>query len=307
MKLHRIPYGLKSRLIENRPSVVFLQHGLLCSSAVWFTSGEQKSLAFILADAGYDVWMGNARGNNFSRSHFNLSSDSAEFWDFSWDEIGKYDLPAMIDYTLHQTNTDKLHYIGHSEGTTAFFVMCSLLPEYNHKIRSMHALSPGAYMSNLKSPFINGLSHYIYRTDFIKTNLGDGQLLISDVVLALADYEACKASYIFKELCTNLLFLISGYDSVYINESMLPDILSFTPAGASVKQLVHYAQAFRKESFAQYHYSSFGNLIKYGRFNPKEYNLTMITVPISLHYSVNDQLADVKVQLFDIFLKFHDF
>lgn len=294
MKLYRIPYGLKSGVIESKP-VVFLQHGFLCSSAVWITSGQQKSLAFILADAGYDVWMGNARGNNFSRSHFNLSTDSSEFWDYSWDEIGQFDLPAMIDYTLHNTNADKLHYIGHTEGTTAFFVMCSLLPEYNEKIRSMHALSPEAYMSNIKSPLINGLTFYIYRTDFIKNNLGDGQILISDFLMTLADYEACKNSYIFKELCTNLLFLISGYDSVYINESKIPDILTYTPAGASVKQLVHYVQAYTKEKFSQYYYSTFGNLMKYGRFNPMEYNLTKITVPISLHYSENDLLADVKV------------
>lgn len=299
MKLYRIPYGLKSGLIENKP-VVFLQHGFICSSAVWITSGQQKSLAFILADAGYDVWMGNSRGNNFSRSHLNLSSDSAEFWDFSWDEIGQFDLPAMIDYTLQKTNTDKLHYIGHTEGTTAFFVMCSLLPEYNQKIRSMHGLSPGAFMSNLKSPLINGLTFYIYRTDFIKNNLGDGQINIADFVLTLADYEACKSSYIFKELCTNLLFLISGYDSVYINESMLPDILTYTPAGASVKQLVHYTQAYTREKFSEYNYSTFGNLMKYGRFNPREYNLTKITVPISLHYSKNDLLADVKVQIVNI-------
>ena len=40
--------------------------------------------------------MGNFRGNIYSHSHVRMSSHSDRFWDFSVDELGKYDLPAMI-------------------------------------------------------------------------------------------------------------------------------------------------------------------------------------------------------------------
>ena len=53
-QLHRLP-NLGGR-------AVLLQHGLMCNSASWLTSGED-SLAYLLHRAGYDIWLGNLRGN----------------------------------------------------------------------------------------------------------------------------------------------------------------------------------------------------------------------------------------------------
>lgn len=107
--------------------------------------------------------MGNARGNYYSRRHRSLNPDAilnTDFWRFSWDEIGNIDLPTMIDYALENTNRPRLHYIGHSQGTTAFWVMASLRPEYNQKIISMHALAPVAYMANNRSLLLRMISSF---------------------------------------------------------------------------------------------------------------------------------------------------
>ncbi|KAF0762949.1 lipase 3-like [Aphis craccivora] len=66
-------------------------------------------------------------------------------------EVGKYDIPATIDYILSTTNTTQLHYIGYSMGSCVFFIMASERPEYQPKIRSQISLAPVAFLSNTRS------------------------------------------------------------------------------------------------------------------------------------------------------------
>jgi len=56
-----------------------------------------KAPAFILAKAGYDVWLGNSRGNKYSQQHTNykvMNKKHNIFWQFTWQEMGEYDAPA---------------------------------------------------------------------------------------------------------------------------------------------------------------------------------------------------------------------
>ncbi len=90
-------------------------HGLFQSGGVFVTSGPE-SLAFVLAKQGYDVWLGNNRC--VERKHMNLKPHQLEFWDWSLDELAKFDFPALVDYVLKVTGYSKLAYIGHSQGTS---------------------------------------------------------------------------------------------------------------------------------------------------------------------------------------------
>ncbi|XP_049310337.1 lipase 3 [Bactrocera dorsalis] len=104
------------RLPRPKARPVFLMHGLLDSSITWLLSGPWAALGYYLYDLGYDVWMGNARGNFYSRNHTTYNPDiDKSFWRFSWHEIGFYDLPASIDYVLNKTGYDKMAYFGHSQ------------------------------------------------------------------------------------------------------------------------------------------------------------------------------------------------
>lgn len=119
--VHRCAGGPRSPPRAGKP-VVFVMHGMLSSSADFVLMGPNTALVYMLADLGYDVWLGNSRGNRYSNTHTRLDNSTRQYWDFSWHEIGVRDLPAMIDFALARTGQRKLHYIGHSMGTTVYLV-----------------------------------------------------------------------------------------------------------------------------------------------------------------------------------------
>ena len=84
LNIQRIPHGRNKNYTKNRPRpVVFLQHGLLADSSCWVINFPETSLAYILADNGFDVWLGNSRGNRYARRNKNLSPDCLKFWKWS--------------------------------------------------------------------------------------------------------------------------------------------------------------------------------------------------------------------------------
>ena len=79
--------------------VVYMHHGLLTNSELWVLgSTKEKTLPYLLVDAGYDVYLGNNRGNKYSRKHLKLSASDPKFWDFSLDEFSYFDIPDTIEY-----------------------------------------------------------------------------------------------------------------------------------------------------------------------------------------------------------------
>ena len=100
-------------------------HGLFqdAGAFVFNLNKGVQAPALQAAEAGLDVWLANSRGNMYSHSHKeyfdkeNNSEHSKAYWDFSWAEIGRHDMPAVIHKVLNETGQDKLAYVGYSQGT----------------------------------------------------------------------------------------------------------------------------------------------------------------------------------------------
>ncbi|XP_045113942.1 gastric triacylglycerol lipase-like [Portunus trituberculatus] len=269
--------------------VVFLQHGLMGSSDNWNTNTYDNSLAYLLSDAGYDVWMGNFRGNIYSRRHVNFTHQDPQFWRFSYDEMAKHDLPAMLEHVLVETGVEKVVYVGHSMGTTVFFATMSSLPDYyQDRIAAMVALAPVATIKSISSP-IKYLAPLVNELHYLLRFFGnDQEVMTNPMLISLWDpYRVCR-NYM---LCENIQFMITGFDPARADESMVPVILSHNPAGSSTQTLFHFAQGYTSGRFQKFDFGLRENIVNYGQEQPPEYDISRIKVPITLFWADNDWLT----------------
>jgi len=294
LALHRIPHGKDQDPSVRRP-VIFVQHGLLCSSADWVIPYPEKGLGYILADAGYDVWMGNFRGNTYSRNHTFLDPEHTKsgFWDFSWDEMARYDLPAMIEFVLEYTEEEEMFYAGHSMGTTAFMAMHKYRQDLGAKIRLANLLAPVAGEANMGGPigwiadsWIEGMLEWLLGL------MGIGEFLPDSLFIDCLASLFCHEGELTQGLCTNILFIICGFDEAQLNKTLLPDILHHTPAGASTYTILHYAQEKQIPGFHAYDWGDpQTNFQHHHEYEPPMYDLGAVTTPVALYWSDNDYFA----------------
>ncbi|XP_071560366.1 lipase 3-like [Temnothorax nylanderi] len=290
LKIHRIPGSPLLLNSKKKKEIVFVQHGLLCLSDSWVLYGPGKDLAFLLADQGYDVWIGNMRGNSYCRSHVNMTTYDPKFWQYSFHEIGTKDLPAMFDYILNYTKQKDLYYIGHSMGNAALLILLSSKPEYNIKIKCAICLAPTSFWLKA-SPAVNEFANILptFKEVLRKREIYD--VFPQSLATVTVGRMLCNDNIMTQFICATILFIIAGPDSAQLNTTTLPDIFSYFPAGSSVQTLEHFYQNIRIKDFQNYDYGIAENYKRYKQETPPSYDLKKITAPIILFYSGNDVIV----------------
>ena len=260
LNVHRIvkSNGEAEEKTSRKPykGVIYLQHGLMCCSADWMVPG---GIAYVLAGHGYDVWMGNFRGNIFSLKHTHLSHKTNDFWQFSWDQHGIVDLPAMIHYVMKSTKVSTIRYIGHSMGTTSLFVMLNEFPEMNNIIDYCVAMAPVAHIPNMTGLQKKYLNHVYLGLKVIKA-------------IRLYNLTFYKAYFVPKILEFLALF-VNGFHSA--SDERFDQISDFAPAGTSIFTVTQYIKNHKVKDFMT-------------RDCDNIYSLSEVKVPITSWFSDAD-------------------
>lgn len=286
--VQRIPHGKTNTGISSRP-VVLLQHGLLSCSSCWVENLVDQSLGFILADAGMDVWLGNNRGNTYSRRHIKYKPTDEEFWAFSFDEMIKYDLPAMINYITNVTNSSQIYYVGHSQGTMQAFGAFSQDQLLGKKVKLFFALAPVVTVKYIESP-IRFFAEIAGNIQQIFDLFGKYDFMPTSEFVKYLGRRFCNPE-LGDIACENLLFLIGGFDINQMNRTRIPVYVAENPAGTSVQNIVHFAQEIESGLFQMFDYGS-ENMKHYNQSIPPLYHVDQMRTPVALFTGTNDFLAD---------------
>lgn len=70
----------------------------------------------------------------------------------SWDEMARYDLPAMLKFVVSKTSQPSLYYVGHSQGTLIAFAEFSRNKELAKLVKRFFALGPVTTTGHIESP-----------------------------------------------------------------------------------------------------------------------------------------------------------
>lgn len=276
LELHRIPSTGKP---------VFLMHGMLCSSYCWVTS-ETNSLAFILADEGYDVWMGNFRGTKYSRKHQHLDPDKdMEFWRFTLHELGTMDIAAMLSSVINISKKSSLSFIGHSMGTTSFLILASTKPQLVKKVNLAILMAPVVEPHNM-SNLVWYLSPLEKVVKWVMESVGILEILPASLLIEKLTWDHIG------HLCLKLQLrgspILSKEDSKMLNRICHHARTSKT----SFYTVLHYAQNITNKYFHAYDwYDAAENLRRYGCEEPPTYDLSKVSVPSALFWSQKDSLS----------------
>jgi len=276
---------------------VLLVHGVLMSSDTWLVNHRNQSLPFYLWDQGFDVWLGNVRGNKHSRRHKNLDPDQGQFWRWTFDEMGRYDVTSMVEYVTKVTKKRKVNYIGHSQGCVVLFSSVIQNSDVGRKINKFFALAPAGYIASMTSP-IKYLSPLIETMYMTKSLFSSGSEFLPSFNASSSWISRFCSNY--PVLCANPLYTFAG-KSRYgnLNETRLPVYVAHDPSGTSLQNAMHWIQmqnAPKDRVEMSFHdHGNMWNIYEYGSIWPPTYNFSLFTgIPTYFFCGTKDKMVTYR-------------
>ncbi|KND03359.1 uncharacterized protein SPPG_02402 [Spizellomyces punctatus DAOM BR117] len=235
-----------------RPPVI-IWHGLYIQSAAFVSSpaGPTGNLAFVLADAGFDVWLANSRGTVSSRRHRHWQSPEeamfhSQYWKYvGLDEMAKFDVPAVVNYVCETTGWNKVAYLGYSQGTAQMFMSLSVSEEMNEKVAIFVGLAPALKPKPISNETINALTRRF--TPSVLYGLGIWSFLPPAEWL-----RPMLPSDMYAQIVHNALIILTGWSCDKWKRSWWPALYMHLFGGGSVRNVVHWFRIITEQTFTPY-------------------------------------------------------
>ncbi|KAJ4462706.1 putative Gastric triacylglycerol lipase [Paratrimastix pyriformis] len=277
-----------SPLVAHRGTILVLP-GVMCSS--YITVIADQAFPYDLAKQGYDIWIHNARGTTDSRRHVKWSPKDKEFWQWSLENIGMVDVPAVVEFVLQQMGERSLSaVIAHSEGTAEAFMALTSSPRaanVSTMVQRYISLNPTVFMHHVSNPLFQALA--TIKLPELISALGTRDFDVVDSVKKIFPWLCDIPGF-----CSNAVCLSVGCEGNQWNKAKLDDLAAHYPAGTSAQDIVHWAQLIRTGRFQRFDYGAAANMALYGQEEPPQFDLSKLTVPTHIFYGGRDTLSDQR-------------
>ncbi|XP_074340628.1 triacylglycerol lipase 2-like isoform X1 [Apium graveolens] len=276
----------------------------ICSGDLSFTKGYKCEDYDVITEDGYILRLFRFREGRTKKSQIKMKQSVllqhgllVDYWDFTFSEMGKYDLPANLNFVYQQTG-QKVHYIGHSQGTTMMFAGFNEW-RVEERVKSLTMLSPAVFLNHMPFGLVKIVAKAYIGEIAGAFGLRDVNVMIEPFGTMIRAFCAVQGSNCFELI----YFILGSGQNCCLNSSTIELWLKVQPQATPIKNLVHWAQGVRKHVFGQYDYGNPAtNLEHYGLPEAPSYNLKRIPkdLPLFLIYGGQDWLSirkDVHILL----------
>ena len=228
--------------------------------------GDYFFLAYRLFKEGYDVFLANTRGNPYSRRHTELSPDEdSKFWKWTFHEIAKYEIPAIVRRVCKISKQEKIWYIAHSQGTLLIFANQEAGDaETRERLHGIIALAPILSLKNVKgawrslvAPFKSLVTNQLVNLDCEFLQKTKGTRFLAKLVRDTPELIKTWGTSIAQDFA----FHTVNFNHKRYVQDRLKVFISHTPCGTSFRNVVHFGQNIGHERMARFDYGAKGNLI----------------------------------------------
>jgi pimeloyl-ACP methyl ester carboxylesterase len=260
-----------------------MMHGLLDCSVSWFLHEDKaKSLPYLLAAQGYDVWVGNNRGNRLSRHE---DDACPKYWQYTFDHLVDYDQPALIAGVLATTGSEQVIYVGHSQGSTQFLLGLGVHGQLKEKIACFIGLGRVVSLQNTRNHLVLDALSRLYLLEFYQL-IGFRKILVIPKAVSRAVGVLLYNSGLHAGVMMKFIRLLCGSSlRNKIPADLFGVIITHEPGGSSVNNALHWVQCYRQGGvMRRFNYGKRENLERYGREEPPAYGLQHLgELPFAAH------------------------
>lgn len=274
--------------------------GHLDSAESLFFLGENSPGNYFLEN-GFDLWGANKRGSKYSqKTHVNPNIKYKEYWDFSFQEVGRYDVKAFYDYILKFTKSKKLNVLGQSMGGLEYIVAAAddeignWIQEHSNKVVLQAPNILMQYQTDIKMKFVG---NYIVT---FGQQLWDFLGEYSSPVIPFPEFLSVPLIkfWIYDERYIQHIFPGGNLRNDWDCLECLKVLLYHYDSGTSMRQFYHIFQHQRTSTddrqLYKYDFGEKENWERYNQATPPAYDFSRIRNELIILGSTFDQISPLE-------------